>query len=446
MALKPTNLTKYLERYAEPEAALPAPLGKRYEFAVVVPVCGERREFTEGWRPMTEHLPPTSRVLFVLVVNSDAATSAEYSRANDELLSDLRSTVSPSWGAEAVWLVEGATHDVLVIDRHTPSRQLPLKCGVGLARKVGSDIVGAWIASGAIASSWWLSTDADVILPADLSVMWRTLPSSPGVLCLPFEHVAGSEREVDVATWAIELDLRYHVLGLAYAGSTYAWPALGSCLAIHADTYASVRGFPKRLAGEDFYLLEKASKLGGVGRYDVLKGASTGGTLERAPIRIVARRSARTPFGTGQSVNQLLLAGDPERVFRLRNPACYQWLKALLHEVRVSVEHGGVAHFQRWLGETADRAPEVARAVTDTGIMREIDGLCASLENARVRTSRVNEWFGGLRQVQFLKALEPAFESLPYREALANAPFVGELGASPTIQDALVHLRAASWR
>ena len=46
--------------------------------------------------------------------------------------------------------------------------------------------------------------------------------------------------------------MSYYVAGLAMAGSGYAHHSLGSTIAVHAKSYAAVRGYPKRSAGEDF--------------------------------------------------------------------------------------------------------------------------------------------------------------------------------------------------
>lgn len=429
MALKASNLVKYLTRYAEPEAALLVPHGKRYDFAVVVPACGESVEFMTGWQAFVRGLPPSARVLFVLVVNSDSSTRAEYLAANDALLDHFRSGRHQSvQGACPTLLAERESHDVLVFDRHSSPYRLPPKTGVGLARKLGGDVVCGWFAQGALTSAWWLSTDADVVLPAALWQCWQMLPRQPGVGCLPFEHVAGGEHGVDLATLAVEVKLRYHVLGLRYAGSAYAWPALGSCLALHIELYASVRGFPKRMAGEDFYMLEKASKLGPVFQ------------LEGAPIRIVARRSVRTPFGTGQGVSELLTAGEPELAFRLRSPACYRWLKELLQQTSQSVEQGDASFLQNWLSDLKEM-PDLVNAITSTGLVEAVSRTCATAQAARVRQARVAEWFDGLKQVQFLKALEHCLAPLPYRDALARAPFVPDGASVSSISHAVEQLR-----
>src|SRR5690606_17786041 len=87
-----------------------------------------------------------------------------------------------------------------------------------------------------------------------------------------------------------EISLRSYEYGLAYAGSPYAFQTLGSTLALNPAAYAKVRGFPKRLAGEDFYILNKLIKIGPI----YLRN-------DRC-LQIKDRPSQRVPFGTGTSV------------------------------------------------------------------------------------------------------------------------------------------------
>ncbi len=69
---------------------------------------------------------------------------------------------------------------------------------------------------------------------------------------------------VFLATQLYELSLRYYVAGMKFARSPYAFHTIGSSMAVSPVHYARVRGFPKREAGEDFYLLNKLAKLGSV--------------------------------------------------------------------------------------------------------------------------------------------------------------------------------------
>lgn len=410
---KPSNLQKYLRSYAEPEVTVQAPEAKKYSAAIVVPACGETDEFLTSWdrtlAPRDTRSASQLPLLVVLVVNADDQTKLAHRDTNAQLLERISSLPNVRLpGAVPTLLVTYDAFDLLVVNRTTPPHTLPPKSGVGLARKIGADVVCAWHARGVIENSWWMSTDADVTLPSDIVQQLRALPTTPGVACLSFSHVAGDDQRVNEATWAVEIELRYHALGLAYAGSNYAWPALGSCLAVHVDTYASVRGFPKRQAGEDHYLLQKATKVGPI-------------TFTSSdPVRIVARRSTRTPFGTGQSVEELL---QNDLRLTLRDPECYTWLREVITRLDSLGASGNWAAFHAWLSHEVPAEIPAPRVLEQIGALDAWQRTCTAALPATVRTRRLHEWFDGLRQIQFLKGLEPALPALAAKEALRTAPF-----------------------
>jgi hypothetical protein len=82
-----------------------------------------------------------------------------------------------------------------------------------------------------------------------------------------------------------------------------------------------VRGFPRRPAGEDFYLLNKLAKTGTI---DQLAGPL---------IEISGRLSERVPFGTGIGIKKILHLADPTSDFRFYNPGIFQCLKQFLWEL-----------------------------------------------------------------------------------------------------------------
>ena len=112
---------------------------------------------------------------------------------------------------------------------------------------------------------------------------------------------------MDRATALCEIRLRYLQRGLQWANSPYAFHAVGSSMAVHALSYAQVRGVPKRQAAEDFYLLGKLSKLRPLAR------------VRGAPVRIRSRVSSRVPFGTGAETAKLT-RGD---ALELYHPDCF---------------------------------------------------------------------------------------------------------------------------
>ena len=124
------------------------------------------------------------------------------------------------------------------------------------------------------------------------------------------------------ATRLYEYSLRYYVAGLSFAHSPYAFHTIGSTIAVNAAHYAKVRGFPRRQAGEDFYLLNKLAKVGAI----MQLGAET----DCEPIDIAARLSDRVPFGTGAAVGKIMELEDPAREFLLYHPSVFGLLRSWL--------------------------------------------------------------------------------------------------------------------
>lgn len=397
---------KYLERYAEGEAravmrALADLAHGAFEVSVVVPLCGERSSFLAGLAAAAQATPG---LLSVIVVNAELGAGEAVVAANQVLLADLeRAATEQRDVAHGVRLLTHPVGQLLIIDRGHAPDLLPPKTGVGLARKLGSDVVlGLWRA-GVVRSPWIYHCDADTTLPA--GHFQRPMPSS-GAVSFPFAHVPSGQAEVDRATFEYEARLRYHLLGLRYAGSPFAYHSLGSSLAVHTVSYAQVRGFPKRAAGEDFYLLDKVNKLDRV-------HTATGDVQ-----RIAARRSTRVPFGTGASVEKLL-GGEPLRVDA---PAAYDVLRQLYQHLDQVIAAHSVTPLLNWLA-----APEQAAvcAVARTlGAQPAFEEAVRQTRTASDLRLRVDGWFDGLKALRLLHGLRTEYPALGLSEALAAAPFV----------------------
>jgi hypothetical protein len=281
---------------------------------------------------------------------------------------------------------------------------------------------------GLLRSPWLYQTDADATLPA--SALRTELGSGAGARLFPFCHVAAAatEERVLLATLQYEVYLRYHVLGLRWAGSPYAFHALGSCIVVHAQSYVQVRGFPKRAAGEDFYLLQKINKLA-----PVLQ-------LTGEAVQIRARLSTRTPFGTGKAVAGLLEPCESEREAGLRfeAPASYgvlrQWLGALRNyaQTRNSAALG-------WEQVDSTLYTFGKRTLLGLGARERLEALLAETRGADL-LDRAHTWFDGLKTQRFLHGLRDVAPPCGWAEALRDAPFVsefGQLGCDPNAWRAL---------
>ncbi|HWO09853.1 MAG TPA: hypothetical protein VNN80_10250 [Polyangiaceae bacterium] len=417
------TVEKYLARYAVPEARLPLRLPTAYEHVLVLPALGESVGFLEGVRSAlrgTDGSEAPGRRLLVLVVNSAPETAEPLCARNHELLEELtvraRAREFLQREPPIQWLdLEG--FDAVVVDRSSPGYQLPPRQGVGLARKLGADLALGLHARGQLRATGFGSTDADARLPVEyFSTGERALGTARAAI-FPFSHGPSEDALVTRATAAYELSLRYYVLGLDHAGSSYAYHSLGSTLYVGFEAYAQVRGFPKRRAGEDFYLLDKLAKLGAVRR------------LEAPCIQIDARISTRVPFGTGPGVQRLLMAALGPEGLTLYAPRCFAVLGEVLASFSELAETRDVEGMRTGLAArlkegTVPEGQVVLAHLDALGMPEMLREALAQAKNSVQLSRRLRVWFDALRSLRLIHALrDHCHPSLPWREALASAPF-----------------------
>lgn len=309
----PNNLSiidQYLAQYAEPEASLlngvSDELGQlgTLNCVVTVPCYAEP---VDNLMRLLDFFSAQQHALLILILNqpdslNDKQANAAHA-ANQKWLSHLEKTAAIAFTYNSLCCYKLEQSFVLTIDRFS-SKPIPHKQGVGLARKIGGDLASSLAAKGIVSTNWLHTTDADCLLPTDyLSIPLQSNDqTATAAYIYPFTHIDGNQNTVSAqsddklstATALYEQKLKHYRDGLERAGSSYAYHSIGSCLCVNLNAYASVRGFPKRSAGEDFYLLNKLRKQGAIEQ------------LSSSPIRIDARISARTPFGTGSAVSDIL--------------------------------------------------------------------------------------------------------------------------------------------
>ena len=296
---------KYLQRHAEPEIQELAnwPATRSFKHVVVIPAYDENPDFLHRLIE-PNGLLAENQALAIIVVNRPD-TSSQCPR-NDQLINTIQEHLPQLWSGasdpanpNAICTLNGRdTFGILTVNRH--STPIPYKQGVGLARKIGSDLATALIATGHIESPWIHSTDADAHLPTEYFHSVKQLSNQCSAACYGFDHI-DDDTEISAATQWYQASLHHYRNGLAQAGSPYARFTIGSTLVFQHRAYSQAHGFPKRAGGEDFYLLNKLAKLGNIE------------TLP-ATIKLEARPSHRVPFGTGPAATKILQSihsGEP---------------------------------------------------------------------------------------------------------------------------------------
>ncbi len=284
---------------------------------------------------------------------------------------------------------------LLIVDRVTEGQRIPPKEGVGLARKIGSDVALSLIAQNKIKSRWIYQTDADAVLPSDY--FFRNLPVA-GAALFPFKHVS-RDTALQKCARLYELHMEYYEKSLSESGSIFGFTALGSTMVIEASTYAAVRGFPKKSAGEDFYMLNKIRKLTQIK------------SVAGAPIEIEARLSDRVPFGTGtnlKKISSLLDQDGSEGDFKSYNELCFGALKcALEHIKQISRNPEFLNDFRsRQSQNTTDKAEFLAiKTLIDLGIIKQVDQINRQRIDPHQKLQQLTNWFDALKTLRFINQM-----------------------------------------
>ncbi len=396
-----SNAEKYLRHYAEPEVSALANLKvPPCHYALAIPAYDEDHDFLQRMTPLLKR----HACLVILTINQPDSLAAPCS-ANRRLAQDLVRNLTVVNTSKDLTLhrVTDTSSYVLTIDRFSPGLSIPKKQGVGLARKIAADIAVTLIQQNIIKYPWIYTTDCDAFLPDNYFTALDNRDDAAAAI-YPFAHDCG-DNALGKATKLYEFSLHYYQRGLQWAGSPYAFHTLGSTLAIQANHYCKVRGFPKRSGGEDFYLLNKLAKTG-----DILQ-------LENPRITLVARLSRRVPFGTGPAVEKIIAMDNPEAEFTLYNPECFYQLKKLLDAVKQTAGQlsGGLAGID---GTTR----KVIEAM----------GILAALTQARLQSKQpeqflrhFNTWFDAFRTLKFIHLLRDAgLQNVNVEEAKKLGAFI----------------------
>ena len=322
------QVSKYLSSYAEPEVDLLNSFPDLYfQNVLVIPAYKEPTEFIDPYIN-----GKFSSLLIVLVINQPLSVDDETEQ--QALFNHLSSNCTTQWQNEHLTLFQmnEPSSAILCISRYQADLRMKENQGVGIARKMAADCALKLTQSMHIGCHWIASTDADAVLPDNY---FQLLQQQQKCAALTFNFVHEvNQGPVSQATKIYEQSLHYYQRGLAWAGSPYAFYSLGSCLAINTFDYAKVRGFPKRSGGEDFYLLNKLTKIGVITHCPEIS------------VHIQSRLSERVPFGTGPAVGKILKLDTPHD-YQYYHPDVFNELKACLISL---MQLSPVAEIEQWQG------------------------------------------------------------------------------------------------
>ena len=323
------RVEKYLLRYGTSTARpIVASSLEGIKQTVVIPTLAERSSLFRTLASIARNPSNELRhTLVICVVNNHGPhiTALDQIRDNQETLAVLKDIVfgSPISSSQPddiyhdLRQIIGSELRVSYIDASSPGKEIPDRDGgVGTARKIGMDAaLGLIDAGGAPAGGVVCCLDADTLVDKNYLSAVRTYFEATGnpAAVVSYAHQRPVDYGLQAAICCYEIFLRSYVIGLSYAGSPYAFHAIGSTIVCTAEGYVGVRGMNRRIAAEDFYFLNKLAKIGNIG------------AITNTTVFPSARISERVPFGTGRRMLRFMTGEKDE--YRLYDPRIFAILR-----------------------------------------------------------------------------------------------------------------------
>ena len=219
-------------------------------------------------------------------------------------------------------------HPVVIIDRSAKGCGWTGKnFGVGWARKVLFD----HILSVAAPTDLIVSMDADTEFGNSyLQSLLDSFGSHPQwvALSVPYYHRLTGDAAADRAILHYEIYMRNYALNMLRIGSPYSFTAIGSAIVVRAAALRKIGGITPVKSGEDFYLVQKLTKMGEVG------------SCNPECVYPAARFSDRVFFGTGPAMRKAAdgdLSSYPiyhHRLFSVVDETCRRTDELYQHDIR----------------------------------------------------------------------------------------------------------------
>ena len=390
---------QYLAKYAEKESTQLKSLGKTYDYVIVVPICNEAQDCLQ-----TIFSKINENVLIIAVINSPVG-NVKWQENNTLFINQLITESKQKFQlvTDCHLLHFNQFNDVLLVDRSIQDKQIHADYGVGLARKIGCDIALKFYTLGFIKNPWVYSTDADVELPQNYFSQSIEHAKGYSAVVLDFKHVSG-DAKLNKLQFYYDFKLRYYQAGISYAGMAYNYIPLGSTLIVNMECYAQVRGFPKRNAGEDFYLLNKLAKIKPI-KY----------LVDGLVVKIQSRFSNRVPFGTGPALTQINnLANVCE--YKYYHPSCFIQLK----------------HWYLYLNNLWSNKRLNIKPPTDNNLQELYDYLScekvfkksqSQITSANRWQQFIHQWFDAFKVLKTVHFFDKKYARLEYFELLKTYSF-----------------------
>ena len=348
------------------------PLNRTFNQAIVIPAYSEFKFIFQTLESINKNKPELLNQTLVAVVINNTNNSPQSVKENNQL------TLQKLNGNNYQF-----TH--AVIDAASSGLELPLKhAGVGLARKIGMDLVLPHLLS---SKSLIFCTDADTkVSPDYLSKVTQYFDShNTSAAVIGFDHLQSEDSAINDAIGKYENFLKTTAEKMKHAGSPYGYVSMGSTIVCTAEAYCAVGGMSRKKATEDFYFLQELTKYCGV---------------HNIPETLVfpsPRPISRVYLGTGYRMEQMQKGFDITNLYY--SDDAYRYLSKWL-------QLGGHA----WENSLNDLLKDIKSIHPNLIGFLKIEGIETIWSNIQNNApselhfkEQFHRWFDGLKTIRFLK-------------------------------------------
>ncbi len=374
---------------------------------IVIPAIGEFENIKTLLKSFTQidrKYFHTTLILFVL--NNLSSSSIEVKNDNEKTRILLQKIISRKSSDNILKTISDLNLNIAFIDAFTMGNELPKKDGgVGLARKIGMDAALKIFNYDSQSKKLLICLDADCEVDKNYltEIVEPFNQKNFHAAVVKYEHKIPEDQESAAAIICYEIFLRYYVLGLKYANSPYAFQTVGSTMVCDYESYIKIGGMNKKKAAEDFYFLEKLSKIVNIDY------------IESTKVYPSSRKSWRVPFGTGQRVNRFFAKTHPE--YFLYNPASFDILKKW-NEVFYNEE---IKKGTDYLNEAKKINTELYKFLQQQKLIESWDKILKNSNNPKQILNQKKFWFDGFRTLKLIHHLRDyALPSINMFTALDN--------------------------
>lgn len=387
----PIYIHKYQDKFASNKWSIYG-VSRTFKTIIVVPAIAEYENIKSLLSSLNANEPEYfSSTLILFVVNHIVNSNEDIKKENLETIKCLKAIIDQDKNDLPMKnIIEKSQLQIGYIDAASADFELNEKDGgVGLARKIGMDAALKIFNYDLPYKNILVCLDADCIVSENYISTIRNFfnKNDFSAAYVNFEHMKPKEEENYKAIINYEIFLRYYVLGLHFANSPYAYHSIGSTMVCDTESYVNIQGMNKRKAAEDFYFMEKLSKIVEIKKIDGTK------------VYPSSRGSWRVPFGTGKRVSRFLEKVQNE--YLLYSPSSYEVLKkwlAIFHSENILTG-------QEYLKEAKNIDDSLSKFLISSKFEIDWENILKNTKSANQINKQKKIWFDGFKTLKLIHYL-----------------------------------------